>query len=257
MRLAFAVAAHFEPEILVVDEVLAVGDVQFQKKCLGKMEDVGKEGRTVLFVSHNMAAMKRLCNMSIHLELGRVQQIGVTESIIQDYLLRESSVENENRIGQQNLVIDEDIDVINFYPCNREGVPKDIFKTSECICFSINYKLKRYLPGLRVGIDFYSCTEGEILFRAFDDDINVQPRDFGELMSICIIPPDLLKPGLYNVSLQIGIHCIRWIVNSSIKRQISVEFLDSVNSLYSDNRPGLIMPKLDWVVKSKTLFHQD
>ena len=87
VRLAFAVAAHLEPEILIVDEVLAVGDAEFQKKCLGKMKDVsGKDGRTVLFVSHNMTAMNSLCDSAIYMRNGRVQQIGETSEIINAYL---------------------------------------------------------------------------------------------------------------------------------------------------------------------------
>ena len=85
VRLAFAVAAHLEPEILIVDEVLAVGDAQFQKKCLGKMEDVGKEGRTVIFVSHNVAAIRQLCSTCILLDQGRIQAIGATEQLVSNY----------------------------------------------------------------------------------------------------------------------------------------------------------------------------
>jgi lipopolysaccharide transport system ATP-binding protein len=86
VRLAFAVAAHLEPEILIVDEVLAVGDAQFQKKCLGKMEDVGKEGRTVLFVSHNMGAISELCGRVIMLSDGKIASEGTTDEIIEAYL---------------------------------------------------------------------------------------------------------------------------------------------------------------------------
>jgi lipopolysaccharide transport system ATP-binding protein len=86
VRLAFAVAAHLEPEVLVVDEVLAVGDAQFQKKCLGKMKDVGKEGRTVLFVSHNMSAIQVLCSRAIHLDKGEVVSAGHVEGQIKSYL---------------------------------------------------------------------------------------------------------------------------------------------------------------------------
>src|SRR6201997_761360 len=86
VRLAFAVAAHLEPEILIVDEVLAVGDAAFQKKCLGKMEDVSHSGRTVIFVSHNMETVARLCNKSILLDSGKLKQIGNTEDVIKSYL---------------------------------------------------------------------------------------------------------------------------------------------------------------------------
>jgi len=86
MRLAFAVAAHLEPEILLVDEVLAVGDAAFQKKCLGKMDDVAKEGRTILFVSHNMNAIQRLCSKCLLLEHGRVTSYGNTTDVVRKYL---------------------------------------------------------------------------------------------------------------------------------------------------------------------------
>ncbi len=85
MRLAFAVAAHLEPEVLIVDEVLAVGDAEFQKKCLGKMDEVAKSGRTVLFVSHNMAAVRNLCSSAVLLEAGLVAQIGDVNSVVATY----------------------------------------------------------------------------------------------------------------------------------------------------------------------------
>jgi lipopolysaccharide transport system ATP-binding protein len=91
VRLAFAVAAHIEPEILIVDEVLAVGDAEFQKKCLGKMEDVSKGGRTVLFVSHNMSAIRKLCEKSILLEGGELKNYGNTDEVISHYLSELSS----------------------------------------------------------------------------------------------------------------------------------------------------------------------
>ncbi|HEY1047333.1 MAG TPA: polysaccharide ABC transporter ATP-binding protein [Bacteroidia bacterium] len=98
VRLAFAVAAHLEPEILIVDEVLAVGDAEFQKKCLGKMKDVSGQGRTVLFVSHNMGAIQSLCNKSIYLKHGTIQQSGPTDKIIQHYLSNELKSEEEQEI---------------------------------------------------------------------------------------------------------------------------------------------------------------
>ncbi|MEM6254354.1 MAG: ABC transporter ATP-binding protein [Cyanobacteria bacterium P01_D01_bin.156] len=92
VRLAFAVAAHLEPEILIVDEVLAVGDAQFQKKCLGKMEEAGREGRTVLFVSHNMGAIRALCNSGLLLTIGEVEAEGAIERVIEQYSLAVSNV---------------------------------------------------------------------------------------------------------------------------------------------------------------------
>ena len=104
VRLAFAVAAHLEPEILIVDEVLAVGDAQFQKKCLGKMGEVAKQGRTVLFVSHNMQSILKLCTQGLCLEMGRVVNRGTTEEVVTSYhILVESAAVGpelaERRIG--------------------------------------------------------------------------------------------------------------------------------------------------------------
>jgi lipopolysaccharide transport system ATP-binding protein len=101
VRLAFAVAAHLEPEILIVDEVLAVGDAQFQKKCLGKMEDVGKEGRTVLFVSHNMAAVDKLCQKGIFLSQGQVVFAGTQNEVITQYLAN-MTIETSSLKDRQN-----------------------------------------------------------------------------------------------------------------------------------------------------------
>jgi lipopolysaccharide transport system ATP-binding protein len=92
VRLAFAVAAHLEPEILLVDEVLAVGDVQFQKKCLGKMESVGKEGRTIMFISHNMSAVKQLCSRCIFIENGKISADSDTSSVIELYLNKNKAI---------------------------------------------------------------------------------------------------------------------------------------------------------------------
>ncbi|MCE3279646.1 MAG: Teichoic-acid-transporting ATPase [Bacteroidetes bacterium] len=101
VRLAFAVAAHLEPEILIVDEVLAVGDAEFQRKCLGKMKDVSGEGRTVLFVSHNMAAIQNLCDKAVYMKRGEVQMIGDSEKVISTYL-KGSSANAEMNLADRN-----------------------------------------------------------------------------------------------------------------------------------------------------------
>ena len=119
VRLAFAVAAHLEPEILVVDEVLAVGDATFQKKCLGKMREVGREGRTVLFVSHNMAAVKQLCDRGIWLKSGELQGIGPMQKIIDGYMARSEKLptrinllDSRNKDGRGEVTV-ESIELLN------------------------------------------------------------------------------------------------------------------------------------------------
>jgi lipopolysaccharide transport system ATP-binding protein len=126
VRLAFAVAAHLEPEILLIDEVLAVGDAQFQKKCLGKMEEVSKEGRTVLFVSHNMGTIMQLCDKCILLRKGSVEKMGKPADIIKHY---QSAVSN-TFFGKDTLANDIYIKKIDTY--NESGMTS-VFSHSENI----------------------------------------------------------------------------------------------------------------------------
>ncbi|NDC40365.1 MAG: ATP-binding cassette domain-containing protein [Chitinophagia bacterium] len=130
VRLAFGVAAHLEPEILIVDEVLAVGDAEFQKKCLGKMGDVASHGRTILFVSHNMQAVQSLCRKAIYMKAGRISDVGPTESVINNYLAREVknrlSVEWKEADAPGNNIVKVLEAVI--MPQNNNG--KDIIETT-------------------------------------------------------------------------------------------------------------------------------
>lgn len=143
VRLAFAVAAHLEPEILIVDEVLAVGDAEFQKKCLGKMKDVSSEGRTVLFVSHNMAAIQNLCDKAVYLKKGEVQMIGDTDAVITTYLRGASetfAIDLADRVDRSGnkaiqftsiLLKDESGKSLSAFQCGKNVVMGIKFKRSE------------------------------------------------------------------------------------------------------------------------------
>ena len=162
VRLAFAVAAHLEPEILVVDEVLAVGDAQFQKKCLGKMGAVAKEGRTVLFVSHNMSAVQGLCEKAIWFEQGQIQMIGLARSTITAYLTTVS-------VGQESMSVDQmpriaggkDIRLIALDLISENGELTNRFHFSDRMimrfCFKIINHRHRYF-----GIEWTICTTGGV-----------------------------------------------------------------------------------------------
>ncbi len=121
MRLAFAVAAHLEPEILLVDEVLAVGDIEFQKKCLGKMGDVVKQGRTVLFISHNMGMIESLCTNSILINNGRIIFKGVTKNVVNKYLKSFINLKNTNLDGRKDRTGTGEVRVIKLNISNNEG----------------------------------------------------------------------------------------------------------------------------------------
>lgn len=141
VRLAFAVAAHLEPEILIVDEVLAVGDAQFQKKCLGKMEDVSQEGRTVLFVSHNMSVIQKMCCSGIFLSQGMIRSQGdvnsVTEKYLNDIYLSTQSIslsERRDRSGSGRIKI------VDFQVLDLNDVPQEVLRSGYNYKFIIHYK---------------------------------------------------------------------------------------------------------------------
>lgn len=144
VRLAFSVAAHLEPEILLVDEVLAVGDADFQKKCLGKMEEVTKkDGRTVIFVSHNLGAVKTLCNKCLFLDGGEVKSWGDTDQVISDYLCDNAMVSNIEIAPNQHSKGNGDVLITKASIKGEGDVPKNTFLINEKIKFSIQYNIAK------------------------------------------------------------------------------------------------------------------
>jgi lipopolysaccharide transport system ATP-binding protein len=249
VRLAFAVAAHLEPEILIVDEVLAVGDAEFQKKCLGKMKDVSvNQGRTVLFVSHNMGAIRSLCNQTIIIKNGLVYFNGGIELGLEEYI-RENQreiTEIEKTSLLKNLS-DEIIDVeeINLVQKELEG---DLFNPNEIIKIKYKFRIKKEVSGLRIGFDLVDVNSDVLVFRSFHDDLS---SEFSTLVPGLYqfegeIDSNLLKQGAYKIIILIGIHNVRWILNGDLNFILNISNIADVNRNYSDFRPGIIMPKLRW-----------
>ena len=206
VRLAFAVAAHLNPEILIVDEVLAVGDAEFQKKCLGKMQNVAKSGRTVLFVSHNMAAVNALCNHVLWLDQGRVQDSGSPKSIIATYLNTSYSEMTEQ--------VWNDLDKApgNEYVrlrrgCVRplEGIASDVITVRSP--FVIEFDFYNYDPDACLNLSLHLYNEdGLDVFNTFpapDSDWYLRPHAVGLYRSACHIPGDLLNDGTYSIELYV------------------------------------------------------
>jgi lipopolysaccharide transport system ATP-binding protein len=156
VRLAFSVAAHLEPEILIVDEVLAVGDAQFQKKCLGKMEEVGKDGRTVLFVSHNMSTIESLCNTALLLKQGQIEEYDNVNKIIQSYVKSQKELLKTNEKGRLKISRELYIEKTEIQPnIIRSGDPLSLnicFSSSEDILIQHLVVLILNQMGTRVGV---------------------------------------------------------------------------------------------------------
>jgi lipopolysaccharide transport system ATP-binding protein len=253
VRLAFAVAAHLENEILIVDEVLAVGDAEFQRKCLGKMESVSKgEGRTVLFVSHNMTAIANLCNFLCTLNNGTIDFIGDVNVGIERYYrrsLKNSGNPNDSGSNLQQLPKDEDFELLAITVFQEDGEGTEFF-TNQRICIKFTYNVTRKITGLRIGFDLLENLTETTLFRTFHDDQSDSIiHEKGCYTLIGSIPANLLKQGGYSINIVIGIHNVRWISIEQITLPINIHNINGINSQYADQRPGVIMPLIKWEVK--------
>jgi lipopolysaccharide transport system ATP-binding protein len=204
MRLAFAVAAHLEPEILMVDEVLSVGDAEFQKKCLGKLGDVTKAGRTILFVSHNLLAVENLCSRVIWLDEGKIIKEGAPRQVVSNYLQSSLSTLTERTWPDPNT-ISEDQKV--HLHCVRIRSAQST--TSEPITIHTPLRLEfeywNFDPTAYLSVSFGLYNEHNILLfdiaSPFESDWRQKPSPLGRLRSVCHIPGDFLNDGLHRVAL--------------------------------------------------------
>jgi lipopolysaccharide transport system ATP-binding protein len=243
VRLAFAVAAHLESEILIVDEVLAVGDAEFQKKCLGKMNDVSKgEGRTVLFVSHNMSAVKSLCNKGVLLENGLLTYRGHSDECINNYLkdgnedgvgirffgndfesetfkLISISVKNENRNIDNPITEKYPIEVITNIDFYQEGT------------FNITYHLYNEL--------------GEAMFSFYDKD-NSAKIEIGNNKIKCVIPANFFQSGNFSLAIFIVKDKREAIFVEKDIFRFSVVDAERELGVYMGREPGYIKPQFEW-----------
>jgi lipopolysaccharide transport system ATP-binding protein len=208
VRLAFAVAAHLEPEILVVDEVLAVGDAQFQKKCLGKMENVStKEGRTVLFVSHNMGAVNQLCNKGILLDSGQLAFKGFVPQVITNYMT--ININSQSKIELSNYSKrsgSKDVLFVSAEICNSNYIVCDKFSIGENIIFKFKVKIKpKYINNkIKLAVQLRSA-DGINLCNMIDVDSHFEITNCREFEKILVKLTDIrFYPGMYYVGFWAG-----------------------------------------------------
>ncbi len=253
VRLAFAVAAHMDPEILLVDEVLAVGDAQFQKKCLGKMKDVSEGGRTVLFVSHNMGAIAQLCTKCILLEKGRITSMGNTQKVIDTYLSNQSNkvntvVDLTNPILRKNSLENSLFKWTEAKIVNSKGLATSSIEFMEPFDLVITGVLEQKVEELHVAFDLKSGM-GVLLFNSIIADTDLTRNYNPGTISFNIkFDPNLLGPGLYTIGISAkeqGI--IDWIPEAITfnVEQASSQNNKSVRPTYD----GLIVYPCKWSVQ--------
>jgi lipopolysaccharide transport system ATP-binding protein len=252
MRLAFAVAAHLDPDILVVDEVLAVGDAEFQRKCLGKMGNVAKSGRTVLFVSHNMGAMQSLCSTAFQLEAGRIVRTGAPREVVSAYLAgsgRNAAVRtwpDDAAPGNAQARLK----AIGVHTGERND--SGLFQSRNELQVEMRFTVAEIHSALCVGFDLLNA-QGETVLRSYQTDMaparwpRVAP---GDNHWRCTIPGGLLNGGVYHLCPRIGLHNLNWIVHLDAVVQFELVLDHGISpfwsSLDSRSRPGIIAPVFTW-----------
>jgi lipopolysaccharide transport system ATP-binding protein len=241
MRLAFAVAAHLEPEILLVDEVLAVGDAAFQKKCLGKMSDVARQGRTIIFVSHNMTALRKLCPHAIRIEGGRIVESGNSDDVVNHYLQR--NMDADLKCGwddPQTAPGDERVRLrsVRVIPQSASDGPITVHTP-----LRIEFIYWNYVPDAVLNVSMILNNAEEVCVFASASDFS--PRPAGLVRHTVTIPGDLLNAGSYYINMII-------VKDASIgllfqNNLVGFEVLEGeiVGNWYG-KLPGAMRPKLCW-----------
>jgi lipopolysaccharide transport system ATP-binding protein len=251
VRLAFAVAAHLEPEILIVDEVLAVGDIEFQKKAIGKMQEVSRgDGRTVIFVSHSMDTIERLCNKSILLSDGIISNYGLTKNVISDYLKT-----NNNLIAQIKFDIDKQpahiiTNILEAYVHDENYVISETFDITKKIGVSFRYIVHQEEQFIG-GIDFYD-ERGNVVFNSHDVNsiYNEEKQSLGEQRYTVWIPGNLLAEGIFSAGVALfkrSPFTVYQHLQHILKFKV-IDYLrgDSARGLYNAGFPGIVRPLLNW-----------
>jgi lipopolysaccharide transport system ATP-binding protein len=246
LRLAFAVAAHLETEILLVDEVLAVGDTGFQRKCMGKMDEVAKQGRSIVFVSHNLGAITRLCERCLWLDDGRLKLDGPSSSVVAAYL----HISAEGRSSWQNPEPPEHDDIqitsARLLRRDRETITVDFSSDFEV---QVGYTITRSVRQLEV-LCRMTDAQGNIVWTSWDTDATSwrgRPREPGVYLSTCRVPSGLLRPGRYTVGAgAIGGH--HETGGEPYYESVLAFELSPVGYPLNKERMGIVTPLLDWEV---------
>jgi lipopolysaccharide transport system ATP-binding protein len=247
LRLAFAVAAYLESEILLIDEVLAVGDAAFQKKCLGKMDRVAKEGRTILFVSHNMGAITQLCEWTLWLDDGRLKLAGPSFDIVAAYL----SLGVEGHATWQSPSPPSDDAKVHLKSARLlsvDGMPTAVVDCGSPFKIEVIYKVIDPIRDLSVAYQLVD-TQGNVVFESMDTDMpewRGRVRKPGRYLATGHVPAHLLKPGRYHIILFSFVERVKII--ESHEGVLSFD-VSEVGYRLNPGRHGVVSPVLEWKVR--------
>jgi len=249
VRLAFAVAAHLEPEILIVDEVLAVGDAEFQKKCLGKMKDVSSEGRTILFVSHNMAAVSALCNKAIILQKGSLYDSGTTEQMINSYMQAGKKSSGENRDDSAPSP-SQKLKIRSVRVHAEDGMTLSELNNDGKGFVEIEFEIIKEGRGYDVALQLNHAQHG-IIFTTCLKDIDTELNDArvwskGTFTYRVQLPLEYMRGGDYSIIATAGIPKIELL--DTFRHETTFSIFDSTSPIAktTEGREGAIVPVIAW-----------
>jgi lipopolysaccharide transport system ATP-binding protein len=249
VRLAFAVAAHMELEILLVDEVLAVGDLDFQKKCMQKMGSIAQGGRTVVFVSHNLGLIHRLCGRAVLLRQGRVHQDGPANEVIQSYMRDNQSHEGRwDRPSQRPA--DKEVVLRWARVLGADGKTTGVVNCDDGFRVAINYEVTRPVPNFEVGFTLRNG-EGVAVLSSLDSDTagwEGRTRPAGQFRSVCAVPGHLLAPGSYFLTLAAHVANQQTFEIFHDVLAFEVAVTGCIRTKRNDSRPGVITPVFNWEI---------
>jgi lipopolysaccharide transport system ATP-binding protein len=253
LRLAFAVAAHLEPDILLVDEVLAVGDVRFQKRCLNKMSEIGSSGRTILFVSHNMPAVLRLCTRAILLSRAELVEDGPPEKVAGLYLKTDLETSAAREWPDLNAAPGNDIVRLRgVWVRNEQNEISETIELQESCTIQLRYDVLKDVHYPLVPVVRLTNGEGVILFTSVDAETewNHTPRRAGRYETTMSIPGSLLSEGLMTVLVTINTFS-PVMAHVSVPDAVGFQIVEdaeksAVRSVYGGHVAGVIRPRLDW-----------
>ena len=257
VRLAFSVAAHFEPEIMLVDEVLSVGDVEFQARCLGRMEDIGATGRTVVFVSHQLQAVAQLCDRAILLDEGRVVMDGASSEVVAHYLQTVTGTSSSQEWTNEESAPGDDVVRLRSVRVTRaDGETADFVDVREPVGIELAFVVLRDGPPILPKIKLTSG--GAIVFNAMDVDSRWRdPTPPGEYVTTAWVPGNLLNEGLVTVDAAVcSIDSPKLHHHVSVHEAASFHVQDplegdSSRGTFTGQWRGVIRPLLDWTVEER------
>jgi lipopolysaccharide transport system ATP-binding protein len=246
LRLAFAVAAFLDPEILIIDEVLAVGDAEFQRKCMGKMDEVAQSGRTILFVSHNMGAVKSLCQKAILLNKGTVHSMGPSAQIVEEYLTQAFTTTGRHAESLQSA--DGGVRMRFPYWVNDKGDPVNAFAYGEEPILRFDLLLDRPVPGLVVGFAL-STKDGTRLFTSHSNDdpaFRIPDPANGALTILTRMNLPSLSPGVYDITFGLKDRDHQTLLYSENELMLDINYIRKEK----DGDEGLLWHTTQWSVQS-------